>query len=105
MKGLEGGSCKRRVSRFSHQLLSGDYYLDALDAHSSANFIEVKSEFEFIRPIRNVVSMLIGHHFHKVLFFQFFFFIWGFDATQYLLHIVLLKTWIVNMLLYFAMIT
>ncbi|RZB75062.1 uncharacterized protein At5g41620-like [Glycine soja] len=40
MKGLEGGSCKRRVSRFSHQLLSGDYYLDALDAHSSANFIE-----------------------------------------------------------------
>lgn len=78
MKGLEGGSCKRRVSRFSHQLLSGDYYLDALDAHSSANFIEVKSEFEFIRPIRNVVSMLIGHHFHKVLFFQFFFLSGGF---------------------------
>ncbi|TKY67041.1 hypothetical protein E2542_SST09932 [Spatholobus suberectus] len=40
MKGLEGDSCKRRVSGFSHQLLSGDYYLDALDAHSSANFIE-----------------------------------------------------------------
>ena len=50
MKGLEGDSCKRRVSGFSHQLLSGDYYLDALDAHSSANFIEVKSEFLFIRP-------------------------------------------------------
>lgn len=51
MKGLEGdNSCKRRVSGFSHQLLSGDYYLDALDAHSSANFIEVKSEFLFIRP-------------------------------------------------------
>lgn len=37
MKGVEGDSCKRRVSGFSHQLLSGDYYLDA---HSSANFIE-----------------------------------------------------------------
>ncbi|KAL9296897.1 hypothetical protein ACSQ67_022793 [Phaseolus vulgaris] len=40
MKGLEGDSCKRRVSGFSHQLLSGDYYLDALDAHSNANLIE-----------------------------------------------------------------
>nr|KYP68698.1 Uncharacterized protein At5g41620 family [Cajanus cajan] len=40
MKGLEGDSCKRRVSGFSHQLLSGDYYLDALDAHISAHFIE-----------------------------------------------------------------
>ncbi|CAJ1979119.1 unnamed protein product [Sphenostylis stenocarpa] len=40
MKGLEGDSCKRRVSGFSHQLLSGDYCLDALDAHSNANLIE-----------------------------------------------------------------
>lgn len=55
MKGLEGDSCKRRVSGFSHQLLSGDYYLDALDAHSNANLIEVKSEF--IRLIGNLVSI------------------------------------------------
>jgi len=55
MKGLEGDSCKRRVSGFSHQLLSGDYYLDALDAHSNANLIEVKSEF--IRLIENLVRI------------------------------------------------
>ncbi|KAL2328438.1 hypothetical protein Fmac_021865 [Flemingia macrophylla] len=40
MKGLEGDNCKRRVSGFSHQLHSGDYYLDALDAHNRAHFIE-----------------------------------------------------------------
>ncbi|XP_027347474.1 uncharacterized protein At5g41620 isoform X1 [Abrus precatorius] len=40
MKGFEGDSCKRRASGFSHQLHSGDYYLEALDAHSSANLIE-----------------------------------------------------------------
>ncbi|KAK7312665.1 hypothetical protein VNO77_36707 [Canavalia gladiata] len=40
MKGFEGDSCKRRVSGFSHQLHPGDYYLEGLDAHSSANLIE-----------------------------------------------------------------
>ncbi|KAK7263429.1 hypothetical protein RJT34_31019 [Clitoria ternatea] len=40
MKGIEGDSCKRRVSGFSQQLHSGDYYLEALDAHSSADLIE-----------------------------------------------------------------
>lgn len=49
MKGVEGDSCQRRVSGFSHQPLSGDYFLDA---HNSANYIEVKSEF--IRPISNI---------------------------------------------------
>ncbi|KAL2989760.1 hypothetical protein AAZX31_11G156900 [Glycine max] len=45
MKGLEGdNSCKRRVSGFSHQLLSGDYYLDALDAHSSEVENQPRSE-------------------------------------------------------------
>ncbi|RDY01629.1 hypothetical protein CR513_15016, partial [Mucuna pruriens] len=64
MKGLEGDGCKRKVSGFSHQLLSGDYYLDALDAHSSGDFNEVKSKF--IRPIGNAVSILVGHQFLNV---------------------------------------
>ena len=42
MKGFEDDSCKRRVSTLSHQLQLADYYLEDLDAHGSANLIEVE---------------------------------------------------------------